>query len=454
MSLTADKEFKVKKIITEVLDQSSFVEALSLVRGKSSLGEAAGEGVVSGFGMISDIRVSIFGLIHEVLLGGIGKKTAKKISHVVGSAVKIGAPIIGFIDSEGARFAEGIKALEGYAGILESFSKAYGKVPIILVICGVNYGMLSYLSTFANFCIAYPGAKIATSSPLLLASKSKKDEKDVANLKIHTKMSGIVTNTVENSSELKEKITEILNLLLLREITPNDDPNRTCKSLINGSNPREIILEAFDDKKFFELRKEFASEAITGLARLNGRTVGVIACDKNINEGRITSKAARKIIELLSICNNFDLPVINIVDCAGVINDLNQENYDLIPNVADMLYAYNMCNCAKISLISGKAIGIGYVAFANKRTFDYSVAWDGANIGMLNDVQSATLLYSDLIANAEDKDTALNHLALAYGKDNSAAKVVAESGYIDNVINPVHTRQYLIAAMEAFANKR
>jgi acetyl-CoA carboxylase carboxyltransferase component len=277
----------------------------------------------------------------------------------------------------------------------------------------------------------------------------------VASIEIHTKMSGVITSTAKNANDLKQQITNILDLLINSDIMPSDDPNRVSKKLTNGKDARTIIAEAFDDKKFFELRADFGKEIITGFARLNGRTVGLIASDKNYNQGRITSKSAYKATALLSICTNFGLPVVNIVDCAGVINNLSQENYDLIRNISDMLFAYNICDCAKITLISGQAIGIGYTAFANKRTFDYSIAWNGASIGMLSDIQSATLVYSDLLAQKfDDKQAATSELAKAYGKENSSAAVVAESGYIDNVINPAHTRQYLIAAVEAFADKR
>lgn len=147
------------------------------------------------------------------------------------------------------------------------------------------------------------------------------------------------------------------------------------------------------------------------------------------------------------------MPVVNIVDSKGVVNCAACQG-ELMRSVGDMIYAYNVADVAKISLIKGNAIGAGYVAFASKSIYDYTVAWENATIGMLDNVAAAELAYSADLAKAKDKDAALNKLAAAYGEENTAAVTVAEKGFIDNVINPNFSRQYLIAAVQAFLEKR
>ena len=216
---------------------------------------------------------------------------------------------------------------------------------------------------------------------------------------------------------------------------------------------RDIITESMDKNSFFEIKSEFAKEVVVGFARLNGMSVGIIATDSSQNE-RLTDKGARKITDFVSGCILHCMPIVNFVDCKGVENNLQSENGTLIKDVADMLYSYNVSDNAKISVITGNAIGLGYVAFASKRSVDYSIAWDSAYIGMLDSVATANLIYGDQIAAAKDKASAEAELAKSYAEENCSASAVAESGYIDNVILPPLTRQYLIAAVMMFSAKR
>lgn len=447
-----DKVFEVSKLIGKITDEDSFVEMLTHVRGKSSMGEARGEGIISGFATINDIQTGIFATNHEVLMGSIGKKSAKKISRVVENAIKTGSPVVGIIDSEGARFAEGIKAMEGYGDIIHSLNLAYGVVPVILIIKGSCYGMLSYLAAGCDCCIALDNARIATSSPLILAAKNNADTAAVATRKAHI-ASGLITNAV-SEAELKKTVGDLLTMLVGEYRDNGDDGNRVCPELTAGANARDVILSAFDKDSFIETRAGFGEEAITGFARLNGLPVGVVANNSAKDEGRLSSDGAYKIASLVNTCDNFGLPVVSLVDCMGVVCDLKQENSSLIRNIGEMLYAYNVSNVCKVSMIIGNAVGLGYVAFAGKHQIDYTIAWESANIGVLDNEATATLLFGDMIKEAENKDVLTEELAEAYGRENCSAPVVAESGYIDNVISPSLSRQYLIAAVQTFYDKR
>ena len=181
--------------------------------------------------------------------------------------------------------------------------------------------------------------------------------------------------------------------------------------------------------------------------------MGVVASDPTVHEGRFTPDGAKKVTELINTCDSFAIPVVSIIDSKGAINCAACQG-ELMRSVGDMIYAYNVADVAKVSLITGNAIGLGYVAFCAKSTCDYTVAWENACIGMLDNAASAELVYAKEIAEAKDKDAALDKAAKAYGEENTAAATVAEKGYLDNVIAPNFSRQYLIAAVQAFIEKR
>ncbi len=444
--MAKNKNSEIYDLIKSITDESSFMETLTLVQGKSSLEEPAGEGVVSGFATIGDIQVGIFANNFDVLSGSIGKKSAKKISKCIEDSIKMNIPVIGILETSGARFGEGIKAMEGYGGIIKAMSKAYGTIPTILVLKGNCYGMSSYFTSYCDCCISFDNARLATSSPLIIASRTKVDEAKVGNIGVLTSENGLVSIVVKNGEELKNKIVEILDYLLLPDIDSDDDANRVCSNLKADSKIDDIIKEVFDKDSFMELKPDYAKEAITGFARLNGISVGIVANNSTISD-RLTAKGASKITDFLTTCISFGLPIVNLVDCAGAENNLASENDSLVRDIGDMLYCYNACDNAKISVIIGKAIGIGYVAFASKRVFDYTIAWESAYIGMLDSIATADLLYADEIAKAKDKEQAEREFAKQYSEENCSATVVAESGYLDNVILPSLTRQYLIEAV-------
>ena len=251
----------------------------------------------------------------------------------------------------------------------------------------------------------------------------------------------------------RKTVKKVLAFFIDGIIASEDDGNRVCAGLGEGVDTATVISQVFDNGTFVELKKDYGKEVVTGLARLNGITVGVVGFNANEKDGKICGDGAKKASALINTCDNFGVPVVTLVDCKGVVNCVKCQG-ELMRSVADLLYAYNASTVAKVSLITGNAIGLGYVAFASKSVADYTIAWENATIGLLDNEASAQLVYADQIANAENKEQASEELAKAYGEENTAAVTVAEKGYIDNVINPNFSRQYLIGAVQAFINKR
>ena len=453
LNKVADEALKSAKTVVDALvDPQSFVESDKFIRSATAFGEATGEGVVRGFATIDDVQVGVFAIAGDVLKGGIGKANAGKIAKCVNNAVKTDSPVIGIIDTQGARFAEGIEAMEGYGEIFAAFSSAYGVVPTILVVKGSSYGLTSYLSSVCDFTICYDKSVTATSSPLILVAGTTADAAKVGTSEAMTK-TGIASVVVKSDKELSEVVKKLVSLTTMGAIAPEDDGNRVCKGLKAGVKTATVVSEIFDKNSFVEIKKGFGGEVVTGYARLNGVAVGVVASDPTVNEGRFTPDGAKKVTELINTCDSFAIPVVSLIDSKGTVNCAACQG-ELMRSVGDMIYAYNVADVAKVSLITGNAIGLGYVAFCAKSVCDYTVAWENACIGMLDNAASAELVYAKEIAEAKDKDAAVEKMAKAYGEENTAAVTVAEKGYLDNVINPNFSRQYLIAAVQMFIEKR
>ena len=448
------KDKDTLSFINGFVDSGSFMETDTLISSVSPLGDAIGEGVVSGFACINGIQTAVFATNPAVLKGSIGVGAANKITRLVESAVKTGAPVISIIDTCGARFGEGAAVLEGYGKILNACATACGCVPTVCVLKGSNYGMLSYLTAFSDLVIAFDKATMATSSPLILASKTKEDVSKVGTAAVHASLSGMVSAIVKNASELKKCITSFLELVGETVVEPTDDLNRACKELKVGVKTDTLIKTIVDKDSMLELRAAYAPEVVTALARLGGISVGIVANNSAIDEGKLTPKASIKIGELLNLCQTYGLPVVNLVDCSGVVTDPHAENCCLIREVGSLIYNYSQITVGKIALVVGNAIGAAYTALCSHAICDYTAAWPSALVGPLDCEAAARLLYAEDIASAKDKEKAEERLADTYAKENMSVEKIGAIGLFDNVIKPDFSRSFLISAVQTFLQKR
>lgn len=426
--------------LNALVDDKSFVETDAFI---CSSDDAAGDGVVSGFATVDNNPVCIFALNGKTLKGAIGEANSKKIVRAVNNAVRMGKPLIAVWDTMGARFAEGIGALEGYGSILRAFTVAYGEVPVISVIKGNNLGLSSYVAGISDFVIAYADGVIATASPLVIASKAGVDVKKVGTASVAAQK-GIVTNIVKDDKQLRKLVSDILSVYSDGRTT-GDDPNRVCKGLKDGVKADALINEVFDKNSFLEMRAEYESAVKTGFATLADITVGVVVVSAEQSEGRITHDSCIKISEFLNVCENAERPVVFMVDSVGT--EQTVADLALIREMSNLIYQVNSLSVDIFSVAYGKAIGGAYTALVAPA--EYKIAWESAEIGALESEAAARLLYADEIKSAKNKDKTAETLAKSYGGENCSAVVVAKNGYFDNVIEPNHTRSYLVAALLA-----
>ena len=434
-----------RKTIDAIIDANSFVEFDALMGGVNELGEVKGEGVLCGLASVGENDVALFATNSEVFGGGISKRGAEKIARLVNRAIDADLPLVSVIDTAGARVLEGVDALYGYGLIMDVFAKAYGRIPVITVVKGKNYGMLTYLAGLSDLFVAYDKAQIATASPLLVSASA--DGKDYSVAKVHYTSSGAVTNMVANDAELKDLLVKTLGAISDVITLPADDANRVCKGLSADSDVKAVLAEAFDAGSVIELRAGYVPSVVTAIAKLNGVTVGVVGVD-----GKLTAKGSAKITDFLNTASNLGLPVINLVSSTGIVVDAKQETCCLIRNVSDLVYAYANIDVPKVALVCGGAVGATYSVLASKTAFDYTMAWDSASITPLESSAAARLLYGEEIAKAKEQDKAEAKFAKEYADDNSAL-LAAEKGYVDTVLVPNHSRQYLIAALQTLVKR-
>lgn len=439
----AEANKEILGFVNAFVDDRSFVETDAFICSANELGEAPGDGVVSGFASIDDAPVCLFALNSKVMKGAIGELNAKKIVRTVNNAVRMDKPLVAVWDSSGARFGEGINVLEGYGSILRAYTLAYGDIPVISVIKGNDLGLSAYVAGLSDFVIAYTDSVIASASPLVLAAKTGKDVKAVGNAECAAR-SGLVTETVKNDKELRAALCRIL-ALYSQESKFGDDPNRVCKGLKAGADARALIKEVFDKNSFLEVRAGFAPVAVTGFAALGDIRVGVVATEGKQDDGRLSADACIKISEFLNTCENVECPVVFLTDSAGT--EQSADDAALIREMSNLIYRVNTLDLDMFSVVYGKAIGGAYTALVSP--CEYKIAWQSAEVGAVESETAARLLYADEIKTAKDKDKAAKKLAEAYCDGNNRALVLARNGYFDNVIEPELTRSYLLAALIA-----
>lgn len=431
----------VLTLIRSFADEQSFIETDAFMSSETDIADAPGEGVVSGFASVGGKGVCVFAINPKVLKGSIGALNAKKITRCINNAVRTEKPLIAVWDTSGARFAEGIDALDGYGDILRAYTLAYGDIPVISIIKGNNLGISSYVAGLSDFVIAYDESVMATSSPLVISAQTGVDVKNVGSAKTLAE-NGIVTNIVKK--DLRDTLIKILSVFA-GGAESGDDANRVCKGLKCGADMKAVIKEVFDKNSFLPVRDGFAQSVITGFATLGDIPVGVVATNAECGEGKLTAQSCLKITEFLGACSTADCPVVFLVDSAGT--EVCADDTRLMYELSNLLYAVHTQQTDMFAVVCGKAIGGAYTTLV--APCEYKIAWECAEVGALASESAARLLYADEIKSAKNKDKAAEKLATAYAAENCSALTLARSGHFDNVIEPNLTRSYLLAALVA-----
>lgn len=447
----------IKSYISSLVDEMSFVEMDTFLYTKNSLIDTLnGEGVVTGYATINDLPVYIYAQNYDVLKGGLGKAQADKIVKCMKMAYKTNTPIISIMESAGARLGEGIDALEGYAEIISLATKYKGEIPQISIVKGECFGSMSLIAAVSDFVIMNKNARLSVAGPQVVASKSSNqlNATDIGTAKIHATKSGLATFVCTNEKEVKDNLSKLVEILSGEELCDAEDDLNRASMIKKGANALSLIDEIFDKGSFLELNKDFATSVVTGFAKLGGITIGVVANNGKKDEEFICSACARKASKFINICDSFGIPFVSLVNCKGTVPCVDEESSTLALEVARLMSAISNARVGKLSIITNKAIGVGYTAFASKNTgFDYVLSFENAIVSPIETSAGALITYADEIAKAKDKDKARKEVEKRYSELECSPIAPAQNGYIDNIIDPATTRQYAISVMQMLLNK-
>ncbi|MDR1801008.1 MAG: carboxyl transferase [Lachnospiraceae bacterium] len=452
----ATTENAARKRIDSLLDAGSFVEIGSLVTARSTdfnLSETPtpSDGVITGYGIIDGKLVYVYSQDKSVLGGAIGEMHARKICRIYELALKTGAPVIGLIDSAGLRLQEATDALEALGEIYLKQTLASGVIPQITAIfgnCGGGLALLSGLSDFV-FIEKDNGKLFLNSSNAIETNKAGKD--DYASADFQSKESSLVDG-VGTETEIFGYIRTLVSLLPSNNEedgndTPcNDDLNRKCAGIdALIENSAAILTTISDNYLFWESKRDFAPEMVTGFMKLDGMTVGAIA---NKKSGELTVHGAMKAVRFVSFCDAFQIPIITLTNVSGFEASVRAEKV-LARATARLAFSFANATVPKINVLIGEAFGSSYLVMNSKKLgADIVYAWENAKIGMMDAKAASRIIYPDA------DNALLNEKASEYDTLQNSALSAARRGYVDAVISPEDTRKHLIASLEMLFTKR
>lgn len=454
--------------INALLDENSFVEIGALVTARATdfnlkQTETPSDGVITGYGVIDGNLVYVYSQDASVLNGTIGEMHAKKIANLYALAMKTGAPVIGLIDSAGLRLQEATDALNGFGEIYLSQVNASGVIPQITAIFGTCGGGLAVIPTLTDFTfMEEKNAKLFVNAPNAIDG-NEISKCDTSAASFQSEEAGIV-DVVADEAGVLAQIRELISMLPANNednmafVECTDDLNRTCAELVNCAGDTAIALSQLSDNGvFFETKRNYAKDMVTGFIKLNGATVGAVANRTEVygDEGTVTDKfdpvlsarGCEKAADFINFCDAYEIPVLSLTNVKGFASCKCAEK-KIAKAVARLTYAFANATVPKVNVIIGKAYGSAYVAMNSKAIgADITMAWPDAEIGTMD-----AKLAAKIICEGQGSD-AIDACAKEYALLQTSANSAAKRGYVDQIVEPAETRKYVIGAFEMLYTK-
>ena len=459
-----------------LVDEGSFVELDAFVTHRTTEFGLAdkkflGDAIVTGYGTVEGRLVYLFAQDFTVFGGSLSKVVAEKTCKVMDLSARNGAPCIGLLDSGGARIQEGVDSLAGYGDIFFRNSRYSGVVPQISTIMGPAAGGAVYSPAITDFIFMVEGtAQMYITGPDVIRATTGEDvgHEELGGAMVHAETSGNCHFVAESDEDCLAMVRQLLSYLPQScnekppSVTPSDSPDRMDEELLDiipedpsrPYNMKDIIHRVMDDGEFMEVHENFAPNIITGFARLNGHSVGIVAQQPSMAAGCLDIDASDKGARFVRFLDCFNIPIITFTDVPGYMPGVEQEYSGIIRHGAKLLYSYSEATVPKLTVITRKAYGGAYVAMSSKHLgADINLAWPSAEIAVMGPDGAVNIIYRDEIKNAENPEERRQQLIAEY-KDRFANPYVAASkGYIDDVIDPRETRPALIKALEMLRTK-
>ncbi len=470
-------KLNARERIDLLLDPGSFTELDMFVTHHSNdfgldQQKYPGDGVVTGYGKIDGRLVYVFSQDFTVFGGSLSLAHAGKICKIMDLAIRSGAPVIGLNDSGGARIQEGVLSLGGYADIFLRNTLASGVVPQISAIMGPCAGGAVYSPAITDFIFMVENTSyMFVTGPSVLKTVTHEDVsfEELGGAAIHSGTSGVAHFSCQSEADCLLRIRDLMSYIPSNNmedppILKNTDPADRADDILNEMIPdsatqpydmKEVIRHIVDAGVFYEVQAEYARNIVVGFARLNGKSVGIVAQQPAVLAGVLDINSSDKGARFVRFCDCFNIPIITFEDVPGFLPGVNQEHGGIIRHGAKLLYAYCEATVPKITVITRKAYGGAYDVMSSKHVRgDINYAWPTAEIAVMGVEGAVNIIFKDEIDSAENPDIRRKELVAEYTEKFANPYIASEYGYIDEVIEPRETRQRLIAALEMLANKR
>ena len=455
--------------IAALLDEGSFVEIGGAITARTTdfnmqQKETPADGVITGYGVIDGNLVYVYSQDASVLKGAIGEMHAKKIANIYDMAMKMGAPVIGLVDCAGLRLQEATDALNGFGSLYYKQAMASGVIPQITAVFGKCGGGLAVASAMTDFTFMESNqGKLFLNAPNAIEG-NEVSKCDTASATFQSEEAGMVDMAASEGEVLAEIRALVCMLPANNEDDASydeclDDLNRACEGIENAMEDTALVAAMVsDDNLFFETKRAYAKDMVTGFIRLNGMTVGVVANrskvydeEGNVAEtfdGTLSVKGAKKATDFVEFCDAFSIPVVTFTNVTG-FKACKCAEKSLAREAAKLTYAFANATVPKVNVVIGKAYGSAYVSMNSKSIgADMVYAWPTAEIGMMDATLAAKIMYADSDA------ATINEKATEYKELQSSPMAAARRGYVDTIIAPADTRKYLIGAFEMLFTKR
>ncbi len=429
------------------------------------------ESVVTGWGRIDGRPVYVFSQDFTVVGGSLSTPMGEKIIKIMDLALRNGAPVIGLNDGGGARIQEGVDALASYGDIFTRNVLASGVIPQISVVMGPTAGGAVYSPALTDFIFMTEGtSQMYLTGPDVIKAVTGEDvtHEELGGAMAHASRSGVCHFAVDGEEDCLQEVRRLLSFLPLNNmedppfVETGDEPDRRDEELLRivpeeAGRPydmREIIYRVVDIGDFLEVHAHWAQNMIVGLARMDGRTVGIVGNQPLYLAGVIDIDSSRKAARFVRFCDAFNIPVLTFVDTGGFLPGTSQEYGGIITHGAKLVYAYAEATVPKVTIVIRKAYGGAYDAMGSKHLrADLNLAWPTGEIAVMGPEPAVNIIYRSELATASNVEETRAQLVEEYKDKFANPYVAASKGFIDDVIDPRETRGRIIRALDMLRTK-
>ncbi|MDT3400699.1 acyl-CoA carboxylase subunit beta [Streptomyces sp. B1866] len=463
-----------------LLDDGSFLETDPLARRRATAAGAAdggrplGDGVITGTGTVDGRQVCVYAQDATAAHGSVGEVFGVKVGKLLDLALRVGCPVVGMIDSSGARLEEGVPALSAYGRVATRVVNASGMIPQISVVMGVCAGGAVYTPAATDFVVMVDRTShMFVTGPDVIRSATGESVglEALGGAGVHATRTGSAHYAADDEEDAVAFVRDLLSFLPDNNLTEPPSLPADGRLTVTARDAeldavvpdadgrpydmREVLARVVDDGEVLEVHQEFARNVLCGFARVDGRVVGVVASQPLHLAGALDADASEKAARFVRFLDAFGLPIVTFVDVPGFLPGTAQEHGGIIRRGAKLGFAYIEATVPKVTVITRRAFGGGYAVMASRDLgADLCFAWPTAQIGVMGARGGVDLLHHRELAAAEDADALRRSLADAYEQRLTSPYAAAERGVLDDVIAPAETRVTLVKALRALRNKR